>query len=107
MRKWKLSKSQRREFAENMKNQDFADAYYARKAAREEKRRATSRFDYNSAGGMFFATEYQFDFCMKHYGSFTKEQKEAADMIFFSFNCKEKIHHDNIHIINELIRKSI
>ena len=107
MKRWKPSKNQRNEFAEKMQNPEFAKTYYERKAAREAKKRATSLFDYESAGGMYLATEYQFDFCMKNYGNLTKEQKEAADMVMFSFNCKEKIHHDSIHIINELIRKSL
>ncbi len=49
--KWRPSKPARREFAQNMQNPDFANQYYARKEEKAEKRRASSKFDYASAGG--------------------------------------------------------
>jgi hypothetical protein len=104
-KKWRPSASQRREFAQNMKDPGFAAAYYERKEARVAKRRATSKFNYDSAGGMYAPTQAQYDFCMSHMDVFdTSEERTAADMVLFGFTCQEKIHHDFRHIVNEKIR---
>ena len=104
-RKWRPSASQRREFAQNMQDPQFAAAYYERKEARAAKRRATSKYDYNSAGGMYTPTQAQRDFCMSHMDMFdTPEKRDAANMVLFGFDCQEKVHHDYIHIVNEEIR---
>lgn len=34
----------------------------------------------------------------------TPEQKEACNMVLYGYSCKEKVHHDFIHLINEYIR---
>jgi hypothetical protein len=105
MRKWKPSKSARREFAQNMQNETFASNYYARKEARAENRRSTSQFDYETAGGNYIPTQYQHDFCLDHYDLFnTPEKRNAANMVMSGYSCQDKVHHDYIHIVNEIIR---
>lgn len=104
-RKWRPSASQRREFAQNMQDPQYAAAYYERKEARSTKRRANSKFDYESAGGMYIPTRVQYDFSVSHIDMFnTPEERKAANMVLFGFNCQEKVHHDAIHIVNEKIR---
>lgn len=104
--KWRPSKSARREFANNMKDADFASDYYARKEAKAEKRRSASKFDYSSAGGNYTATKIQYDEAFRLLGEeLTDEQKDACNQIIYSYSCNEKIHHDFIHVVNELIRK--
>lgn len=48
--KWKPSASQRRAFAEKMSSPEERAGYYENKEAKAQKRRASSQFDYNSAG---------------------------------------------------------
>jgi hypothetical protein len=99
--KWKPSKTAKREFAQNMQNPEFLAAYYGRKRA--EKRRSLSSFDYETAGGNFVPTKIQYDFAMSH--SYENDaEKTAFDMVVYGYGCKEKIHHDYIHIINEKMR---
>lgn len=105
--KWKPSKSAKREFAQNMQNPEFASTYYARKEARAEKKRKTSEFDYNSAGGMYIPTRVQHDFCLANSPFADEKVNTAAGMVMYGFTCNEKVHHDYIHIINEKIRKGI
>lgn len=105
MKKWRPSKTQRREFAEKMQNPEFSKAYYDRKFAKEEKRRSTSNFDYYKAGGNYVPTKLQHDFCLNHSEIFiTEEQLNAKNLILQGYSCNEMVHHDYIHIINELIR---
>jgi uncharacterized protein (UPF0303 family) len=105
-RKWRPSASQRREFAQNMQNSEYAAAYYQRKEDRAAKRRATSKFDYNSAGGMYVPTRSQYDFCMSHMDLFTTPQEhDAANFIISGYTCQDKVHHDFIHIVNEKMRE--
>ena len=104
--KWKPSKSARREFAEKMANDtQFASDYYARKTAKENKRRSTSSFDYHTAGGNYIPTKEQHDFCMANMPFETNEQNEASNQVMYGYVNQEKIQHDYIHIINELRRK--
>ena len=105
--KWKPSKTARREFAQKMQNDsDFAMQYEQRKVEKEEKRRSTSQFDYNSAGGSYVPTLLQYDFAMKAAFNFdlSDEQMNACNMVLSGYSCNEKVHHDYIHIVNELIR---
>lgn len=103
--KWKPSKAQRREFAKNMEDPDFAHQYYKRKEKRAEKRRATSRFDYESAGGRYVPTYAQYSFVNNNMELFvTDEEKDAVNMINHGYSCNESVHHDYIHIVNEKIR---
>lgn len=107
--KWKPSKTARREFAQKIANDSqFAADYYARKDAKADKRRATSKFDYNSAGGEYLPTKYQYDmairFCLEL--EITNEQQLSCQMVISAYSCQEKAHHDHIHIVNELIRSN-
>jgi len=105
--KWRPSKSQRKEFAIRMQDPDERSAYEERKEAKAEKRRANSSFNYNSAGGNYVPTEFQYKSAIKLLGNnnLTSEQKDACNQVMYGYDCKEKIHHDYIHIINELERK--
>ncbi len=105
--KWKPSKQQRKNFAENMQNDSsFRKAYYERKEKRLQKRRSTSNFDYEKAGGEFVPTKQQHDAAFElSFRNPNQEQKEACDIVMFGFSNKEKVHHDYIHIINEYIRE--
>ena len=103
--RWRPSKSQRKAFAIRMQDPEEQAAYTARKEERAEKRRATSVFDYDKAGGMYVATKEQHDFAMwKRPANLTPEQEDAFNQVASSYICQEKIHHDLIHMVNELRR---
>jgi len=104
--KWKPSKAQRREFAERMATDTaYREAYYQRKEQRAEKRRSTSKFDYQTAGGEYIPTEHQNKAAFELLNlNPTPEQREACNMVLYGYSCKEKVHHDFIHIVNEYIR---
>lgn len=106
--KWKPSKAQRRAFAERMKDPVEREAYEARKAEKERKRREKSKFNYSTAGGDYVATEHQngvaFSALSGEYGTLTKDQENACNMVISAYSIGEKTHHDNIHIVNELFR---
>ena len=105
--KWKPSAAQRREFAENMQNPEYAREYEQRKEDRAAKKRAKSRFNYKNAGGMYIPTRQQHDFCINNMQlTTTHEIKLAFDMVIYGFTCTEKISHDHIHIVNGHIRLS-
>ena len=105
--KWKPSASQKREFANNMKDPQFAADYYAKKEVKANKRRSTSNFDYEKAGGNYVPTENQYKFALNHCSDvITDEQKNACNIVIYGYNCNEAVHHDSIHIVNELIRAS-
>ena len=100
--KWKPSASQRRAFAERMKDPAEQAAYEERKAEKAQKRRATSKFDYGTAGGNYVPTREQHDFCFNNIHMFvTSEEVDAANMVMSGFVCNERVHHDYIHIVNE------
>lgn len=105
--KWKPSKSAKRQFAANMQKPEFAQAYYDRREARAEKRRAGSNFDYRTAGGCYTPTRDQhnaaFKFITEH--DLTQEQKNACEMVMSAYGLNEKVHHDHIHVVNELRRQ--
>jgi len=103
--KWKPSASQRKAFAEKMKDPEEAAAYAERKDAKAKKRRSGSNFGYESAGGMYVPTREQHDFCLANgHLAVTPEQEGAFNLVMFGYSCKEKVHHDHIHIVNELRR---
>jgi len=105
--RWKPSATQRREFAQRMQDPNEQAAYLARKEQKAEKRRATSKFDYSSAGGLYVPTKAQYEWCMSNYSKeLTEEQRNAFNQVTFGYSCQEKIHHDSIHIVNELIRNT-
>ena len=105
--RWKPSKAQRREFAQNMQDENFAAAYNKRKEEKYEKRRENSKFDYATAGGSFVPTEAQYNFCMNSMDYFEDGMEtNAANMVISGFTCNEKVHHDFIHVVNEVMRRS-
>ena len=106
-RRWSPSASERKEFAIKMQTDpDFANAYNERNAAKIEKRRSNSRFDYSTAGGSYVPTRAQHDFAVfDRSGVMTSAQEDACNMVASAFSCNEKCDHDYIHIVNELIRK--
>ena len=107
--KWKPGKMARREFALKMQNDpNYARAYHDRKTARAEKRRASSDFVYSSAGGSYVPTKMQHDFAIEFLlgGDPVRDQRNACNMVVYGYNYNEKIHHDYIHIVNELLRTS-
>lgn len=107
-RKWQPSKSQRREFAGNMQDDNFRNEYESRKRERAERRREDSQFGYNSAGGSYCPTFAQYRFAMNaERSSLTPEEQTACDVVVSGFVGSEKVHHDNIHLVNELIRREV
>jgi hypothetical protein len=105
--KWKPSKTARREFAQKMQNDvDFANAYNERKVQKAEKRRSTSQFDYEKAGGYYIPTKIQYDFAMSYDANGSAYIQDALSQVISGYSLQSKIHHDNIHIINELMRKN-
>ena len=106
MRTWRPSASQRKEFAIRMSDPDEAKAYQQRKEIKAEKRRSGSNFNYSSSGGSYVPTLAQYQFCMNHSCTFTPEQEDAANQLIYGYTCQERVSHDYIHVINELIRKN-
>ena len=105
--KWKPSKTRRRAFALEMQDPIKATAYKARKEARATKRRQSSKFDYNSAGGTYIPTKVQFDYCLANISaSMPIDTQIAFNEVMFGYSNSEKVHHDYIHIVNEHIRSN-
>lgn len=103
--KWKPSASQRREFAEKMKDPAQHAAYIQRKNDRADKKREGSKFNYSTAGGNYIPTRNQADFVSKHMELFkTPQEIDAANMVLYGYDANEKVHHDNIHIVNDKMR---
>ena len=97
--KWKPNATQRKEFAERMKNTDEKLAY--------EKRKADKKMYENWKDKDFTPTKEQYDFCMNNSELFaTSEQQDAFNMVTSAYSLNEKTNHCYIHIINEL-RRSI
>ena len=104
--KWRPSKSQRRAFAIKMQDPEEKAAYENRKEQKAQKRRETSSFDYNKAGGSYIPTKEQADFALNNMDLFiTPEEIDAANFVISGYACNEKVHHDFIHIVNEKRRK--
>lgn len=104
--KWKPSASQRRAFAERMKDPDEQAAYNDRKSAKKEK--FYDSLDAPGSGCNYVATQSQHDFCVfNRPPNLTPDQDDACNQVAFSFSCNEKIDHYYIHIVNELIRNKI
>ena len=107
--KFRPSAAQRKEFAIRMATDAaYAQAYNERKAAKAEKRRASSKFDYATAGGNYVPTQLQHQVACKlmHDAICTPEQRNACMMVIYGHNFKSAVHHDNIHIVNEFIRNN-
>lgn len=106
--KWKPNASQRKAFAEKMQDPEEARAYEARKEEKAAKRRAGSKFNYQTAGGNYVPTKAQHDFAMENsHLAVTMEEQTAFNDVIYGYSCQEKVHHDYIHIVNEKIRNSI
>ena len=105
--KWKPSKTAKRAFALKMQDPVEATAYQARKEARATKRRQTSKFDYESAGGSYIPTKAQFDYCIANISeSMPIDTQTAFNEVMFGYSNCEKVHHDYIHIVNEHTRSN-
>ncbi len=105
--KWKPNKSARRAFALKMQDPVEATAYQARKTERADKRRANSKFDYESAGGSYIPTKAQFDYCLANISeSMAIDTQTAFNEVMFGYSNSEKVHHDYIHIVNEHIHSN-
>jgi len=102
--RWKPNKQQREEFKKRMQDPNEQAEYLQRKKDREQKRRDSSKFDYQSAGGNYVPTETQYEFCMRNSGKGTDEQQDAMNILISGFLSDEKVPHDYIHIVNEMIR---
>lgn len=102
--KWKPNASQRRAFAAKMNNPDERAQYEADKKVREDKRRAGSQYDYHTAGGSYIPTQAQYEFAISYGGELTPEQRNAFNMVISGYIMQDKVHHDYIHVVNELLR---
>ena len=92
--KWKPNASQRREFAERMKDPDEQAAY-------EQRKREKTMYE-NWKDKDFVPTKEQHDFCLNHIELFiTSEEQTASDMVMYGYSCNEKVNHSFIHIVNE------
>lgn len=96
--KWRPNATQRKEFAEKMKDPDEKNAY-------EERKRLKHSFE-GFKNKEFVPTQEQHDYCMDHRGDneLTAEQRSAMDTVMYGYSCSEKVHHDSIHIVNMLRR---
>ena len=105
--KWKPSASQRRAFAEKMQDPAKAAAYAARKSAKANKRRAGSAFNYEKAGGKYIPTQAQHNEAFRALteDNLSPAQEEACNLVMSAFALNENVHHDHIHIVNEIMRE--
>ena len=70
-----------------------------------EKRRSKSKYNYETAGGSYIPTKAQHDFCFYNPELFiTIEEEEAKNEVMMGYINNEKIKHDYIHVVNELMR---
>jgi hypothetical protein len=103
--KWKPSAAQRKAFALKMQDPEAKAEYEDKKLHKAQARRATSKFDYEIAGGKYIPTKQQYDFVSANYNKFvTPEEKLAADVVVSGYTCNQKVHHDYIHIVNDKLR---
>lgn len=101
--KWKPNASQRKAFAQRMQNPEEKAAYEQSKRDKAEKRRSSSQFEYETAGGNYKPTQHQYLTAMKMLknDNLSMEQSTAASVVIFGYSCNDKVHHDYIHIVNE------
>ncbi len=99
--KWKPSASQRRAFAAKMQDPFEKAQYEANKEAKAAKRRESSQFDYNSAGGNYIPTQAQYHAAIEAIGTGIDND---CNMVIYGYTCQENVHHDHIHVINEFLR---
>lgn len=107
--KWKPSSTQKRAFAERMRDPLEKAAYIERKEAKSTKRRAGSQFDCQSAGGSYVPTKHQYETAIEILGArdISKELQSAASIVMSGWSCQDKVHHDYIHLVNEWYRSNI
>ena len=104
--RWKPSASQKKAFAERIKDPEQKKEYEERKEAKAQKRRESSKFYYPSAGGNYIPTKYQYETALKmKQTNLTDEEKNSSDQVLYGYINNEKISHDHIHIVNEWERK--
>ena len=107
--KYRPSKHKRKEFAQKMLDPSFREEYEKRKRQKEEKKSASSKFDYETAGGYYIPTKHQYKSAielLQNEDKLTQDQKSACNMVIYGFSTSSKVSHDNIHIVNDLRRKS-
>ena len=102
--KWKPNKAQREEYRAKMQDTEYVNTQFDKKVDAENKRREKSRFNYRTAGGKYIPSKQQYDFTLTYKGELTDEQSTAFFIIQFGYINKQKVNHDYIHIVNELIR---
>jgi len=106
--KWKPNAAQRKEYARKMNDPHERAEIEAKKEAKAVKRRLKSKFDYNKAGGNYIPTSSQYEAAAEHLGpNLTAEQGNACNIVMSGYIMNEKVHHDFIHIVNELISKPL
>lgn len=100
--RWKPSASQKRAFAERMKDLEEQRMYEEKKRAKNTYSGDPRSFKHKS----FVPTENQYKVSWKMLNDdrCTKEQENSCNMIIYGYICQEKVHHDHIHIVNELTR---
>lgn len=98
MYRFKPNATQRREFAERMKDPEEQAAYLERKHAKNSYNINDSR---SFAHKSFVPTKIQYDIAINMIEQeLTKEQFNAAQQVSSAYICQDKVHHDYIHIIN-------
>lgn len=101
--RWKPSANQRKEFAEKMQDPIQKQIY-------EENKRAKNTYSDNSRSfkhKSFIPTSSQYENALKFTTiELNGEQSNACNQVIYGYTCQEKIHHDYIHIINEMTRNS-
>lgn len=96
--RYKPSASQRKEFAERMKDPEEQKVYEDRKRAKSTYSDNPLSFKHKS----FVPTQMQNDHSWKMLSieGLKEEQYEAARQVLSAFSCQDKVHHDYIHIVN-------
>lgn len=104
--KWKPSKSAKAAFAEKMKDPIQQALYNQRALDRANKKRSSSKFGYLTAGGNYIPTKFQYDNAMRLLlnRNISQEDVSALNLVVSSYSLNETTHHDNIHVLNEMIR---
>jgi len=65
-----------------------------------------SRFSYKTAGGYFIPKYHQYIYSMNHLNaSRCTEQIEAMEKVIDGYILQAPIHHDYIHVVNQMIRR--
>lgn len=103
--KWKPSASQRKAFAEKMNSDpEYASEYLNRKHAKNTYSDDPRSFKHRS----FIPTEFQNSQARLFIETkeLTTEQRDGCNQVIYGYGCQEKIHHDYIHIVNELTRNT-